>query len=187
LQTVATTNPPPTNQYNFITDTSRFALDMEVELPMWGRATWWVLEDTLDFVFKDYYKDSIPDLSNIDWVKIHINISNGMPTEAGVQMYLTDSMYNVIDTIFNPQNMEILASGVLGTTGRVVAATRKTSDIMLYGSKIANLLNVRKVLVRGYVHTSNTGTTNVRFYDDYAIDVKVGVQVQAKFDTEHDF
>ncbi len=188
LQTTATTNPtsiPP--QYNFIMDTSRFSLDLEVELPMWGRATWWVLQDTIDFNLADYYKDSVPDLNNIDWVKFHINVTNGMPTEAGIQMYLCDTNYVIKGLIFPSPNMEIVQSGVLGQSGRVVSPTRKISDFTYQGDSLKYMLDVRKILVRGYVHTTNVGTTNVRFYDDYAIDVKVGVQVQTKFNTGTDF
>lgn len=188
LQTNTTTNPiTAPSQYNYIMDTSRFSVDLEVELPMWGRATWWVLQDTLDFNFADYYKDSVPDLNNIDWVKFHINISNGMPTEAGIQMYLCDTNYIIKGIIFPSPNMEIIQSGILGPTGKVTSPTRKISDFIYQGDSLKYMLDVKKVLVRGYVHTTNVGTTNVRFYDEYAIDVKVGVQVQAKFNTGQDF
>jgi hypothetical protein len=187
IKTVATTNPVGSSQYNFVTDTSHLSVDLEVELPMWGRASWWVMQDTLDFNFSDYYKDSVPDLSNVDWIKLRINILNGLPTEAGVQIYLTDSLYHVIDTVFSPQNMDIIKSGILGSTGKVVSPTRKTSDVMIYGSHLSGMLNVKKALIRGYIHTTNQGSTNVRFYSNYALDVKMGVQVQAKINTGTDF
>jgi hypothetical protein len=174
-------------QYNFVTDTSRFSMDLEVELPMWGRATWWVLQDTTDFNLADYYKDSVPDLENLDWVKLHINILNGLPTEAGLQMFLCDSNYIVKGVVFPTPTMEIIQSGVLGQSGKVISPTRKISDFTYRGDSLQYLLDVRKILFRGYVHTTNVGTTNVRFYDDYAIDVKVGVQIQTKFQTGHDF
>ncbi len=187
VTTNAQSNPTGSNQYNFILDTSRLAVNLEVELPLWGRASWWILQDTLPFNFSDYYKDSTIDLHNVDWVKFHLNILNGMPTEAGVQIYLTDSLYHIVDSVFTPQNMEIIQSGILGSTGKVIAPTRKISDVMYYGSRLAHLHNVKKALVRGYVHTTNAGSTNVRFYAEYALDVKVGVQVQAKINTKTDF
>src|SRR5665648_383270 len=94
--------------------------------------------------------------------------------------------YNVIDTIFTPQNMEIIASGILGGTGKVIVPTRQISDVMYYGSRLAILNTVKKALARGYVHTTNVGATIVRFYSDYAIDVKMGLQVQTKINTSTD-
>jgi len=187
LQTNALTNPPPSLQKNLIMDTSNFSVNMEIELPMWGRATWWILQDTLDFNLADYYKDSVPDLKNIDWVKFHINVTNGMPTEAGIQMYLCDTNYVIKGRIFPSPTMEVVRSGVLGQSGKVVSPTRKISDFTYQGDSLGFMLDVRKILVRGYVHTTNVGTTNVRFYDDYAIDVKVGIQVQTKFHFGQDF
>jgi len=187
VTTNAQSNPTGSTQYNFIQDTSRLAVDLEVELPLWGRASWWILQDTLDFNFSDYYKDSTIDLHNVEWVKFRLNILNGMPTEASVQIYLTDTLYNIIDSIFTPPNDTIIASGILGGTGKVIAPTRKTSDVIYTNSRLANLHNVKKALVRGYVHTTNKGATIVRFYSEYAIDVKMGVQVQAKINTNTDF
>ncbi|PIY03775.1 MAG: hypothetical protein COZ21_08345, partial [Bacteroidetes bacterium CG_4_10_14_3_um_filter_31_20] len=81
----------------------------------------------------------------------------------------------------------IIASGILGGTGKVIIPTLKTSDVIYTNSRLANLHNVKKALVRGYVHTTNTGSKIVRFYSEYAIDVKMGVQVQAKINTNTDF
>jgi hypothetical protein len=48
------------------------------------------------------------------------------------------------------------------------------------------LVDVKKILIRGYVNTYNYGNTNVRFYSDNYLDVKLGVQVQAKINTQTD-
>lgn len=187
LKTTASMNPPTTSQYNFLTDTSRFAVDLEVELPLWGRSTQWILQDTVDFDFTDYYKDSVVDLNNIDYVRFNINMLNAMPTEAGVQIYFTDSLYHVIDSMFTPQNMEIIQSGVINSNGKVIQPTRKITQVTYTGTRLAGLLDVKKVLVRGSLNTYNQGTTNVRLYSDNYLDVKFGVQVQAKINTQTDF
>lgn len=186
LKTAAMMNPPSTGQYNFLTDTSRFAVNLEVELPLWGRSTKWVLQDTAEFDFSEYYKDSTVDLNNIEYVRFNINMLNAMPTEAGVQLYFTDSLYHVIDSMFTPQNMEIIQSGVVSGYGKVIQPTRKNTLVTYTGNRLAGLLDVKKILIRGYVNTYNHGTTNVRFYSDNYLDVKLGVQVQAKINTQTD-
>jgi hypothetical protein len=186
LQTTAMMNPPTTNQYNFVTDTSRFAVNLEVELPLWGRSTKWIMQDTAAFDFSDYYKDSTVDMHNIDYVKFNINILNAMPTEAGVQLYFTDTLYHIIDSLFTPQNMEIVQSGVTNAQGKVIQATRKITQVTYTGNRLAGLLHVKKILIRGYINTNNQGTTNVRFYSDDYLDVKLGVQVQAHINTQTD-
>lgn len=187
LKTETTTNPSSTNQYNFLLDTSNIAVNLEVELPMWGRSNRWILQDTLDFDFAEYYKDSVVDLNNIEYVKFHLNMLNAMPTEAGVQLYFTDTLYNIIDSLFTPQNMEIIQSGIIDNNGKVAQPTRKITQVTYTGTRLAGLLNVKKVLVRGYISSVNQGTTNVRLYSDNYLDVKFGIQVQAKINTQTDF
>jgi len=187
LQTNAMMNPPSTNQYNYLSDTSRFAVDLEVELPLWGRSTQWILQDTLPFDFSKYYKDSTVDLNNIEYVKFVFNVLNSMPTEAKVQIYFTDTLYNIIDSVFTPQNMLIMQSGILDNNGKVIQPTLKSTQIVYTGSRLANLMNVKKVLVRGYLNTANNGNTIVKFYSYNYLDVKMGVQVQAKINTQTDF
>lgn len=187
LRTTATMNPPTTSQYNFLTDTSRFAVNLEVELPLWGRSNQWILQDTLDFDFADYNKDSVVDMNNIEYVRFNINMLNAMPTEAGVQLYFTDSLYNIIDSLFTPQNMEVIQSGVINSNGKVIQPTRKITQVTYTGNRISGLANVKKVFVRGYLKTTNNGNTIVRLYSDNYLDVKLGVQVQAKINTQTDF
>ena len=79
---------------------------------------------------------------------------------------------------------KVVESGILGPTGMVISPTRKISDVRYTGSRLSHLLDVKYVLVRGYIKTSNSGSTNVRFYEYYNIDVKLGVQVQAKLDND---
>jgi len=186
LKTEAMMNPPSTSQHNFLTDTSRFSVNLEVELPLWGRSTKWVLQDTADFDFSEYYKDSTVDLNNIEYVRFNINMLNAMPTEAGVQLYFTDSLYHVVDSMFTPQNMEIIQSGVINGSGKVIQPTRKITQVTYTGNRLSNLINVKKIFIRGYINTYNHGTTNVRFYSDNYLDVKLGVQVQAKINTQTD-
>jgi len=93
----------------------------------------------------------------------------------------------VLIVIFTPENNGIIQSGILGGTGKVVSPTPKITDVMVYSNKLSGLLGVKKALVRGYISTTNLGTTNIQFYADYAIDVKMGVQIQAKLNTNTDF
>ncbi len=187
LQTSSIMNPPFTNQYNYLTDTSRFAVNLEVELPLWGRSSQWVLQDTLDLDFSEYYKDSSVDLNNIEYVKFVINVLNALPTEAKVQIYFTDTLYNKIDSLFNPQNMLIMNSGVINNNGKVIQPTLKNSQVVYTGARLAGLINVKKALLRAYISTTNQGNNIVRFYSNNYLDVKMGVQVQAKVNTQIDF
>lgn len=188
----AMTNPagPATN---FITDESQFDLDMEVELPCWGNAEFFVLQDTTPLNMQEIYGD----LDVIEWLKLRINVDNGMPAEVGLQIYFcetdtviagTDTTINYIpvDSAFTPQTMEIVQSGVLDANGKVSQSTYKRTELYFDKDRIANLQDVKYVFFRGYVYTTNHASQDVRFYADYHIDIRVGLQAQFHFDDTND-
>ena len=177
---VASTNPIGTSGYNFITDSSKIDLDMEIELPLWGKASFFVLQDTIDCDIESNYED----ITELDWLKLRMNTDNGFPTDVELQFYFTDSLYNVVDSVYTTDDqMRVIASGVLDSDGKVLRSTNKITDIIFTNPRINNLQHVRYVLVRGYIHTTNNATENVRFYSNYTLNVKVGAQAQFNTNT----
>lgn len=78
-----TNSPTPT--YNFLEDSSRFKVDVEVNLPMKGYAEGFTLQDTTPFT-----------LENIEQVQsavFRINIVNGFPAKAYTQVYFYDTLF----------------------------------------------------------------------------------------------
>ncbi|MCX7954255.1 MAG: hypothetical protein N3A01_03585 [Bacteroidales bacterium] len=170
---------------NFIIDTSKISLNVEVELPLWGKSGKWVLQDTTDFDFEKLYNDSDNHIYNIEFVKFNVFTVNNSPAEAIVQIYLTDTLYNVIDSLFNYG--DILHSGVLDHNGKVIQATSKQTQTTYTGPRLQGLLNVKKALIRATLITAEHGNRIVKFYATNYVDVKIGVMVKAKFNTYYDF
>lgn len=183
---VGATIPPLPGQQQFISDSSRFSVDLEVELPFWGRATLFAMQDTLDFNVADAIKDSGDfTMDNIEYVMFKLNVENGMPMDVIFQLYFTDTLFNVYDSLFyTPTESQIIQSGVLNSAGRIVAPFTKISEIKFENARLQKLRPVQKVLIRGTVKTTNNATENVRFYSDYAIRVKFGMQVQASVNSQ---
>lgn len=186
LKTITMMNPPFTSQYNFIEDTSRLAVDLEVELPLWGYSSEWILQDTSKFDFSEYLKDSTVDLNNIEYVTFNIYALNAMPTEAKVQIYFTDSLYNKIDSLFSPSTTQIINSGVINANGKVIQPTQKVTQVTYTGQRINNLRDAKNILIKGVLITTNNGNRIVKFYSDNYLDVKLGIKVQAKINTQTD-
>ncbi|MFH0866668.1 MAG: hypothetical protein V1904_10755 [Bacteroidota bacterium] len=172
----STSNPagyPPPDQ-NFVIDTSRFSIDAEVELPMWGRAWDFRLQDTLDFSFGD-------DVDILEWVLFKINTDNGFPVNASMQLYFADSAFNKIDSLLVPIQ-QVIISGVVGPAPdyKVIAPTHKLTTSKIEKNRIMNLKNVEKLLIYAKLETVNNGATIIKMYSDYFLDVKIGLQAQIK-------
>lgn len=165
----------PATDQNFVIDTSRFAMDVEVELPLHGSAWDFRLQDTLDQTFGD-------DIDKAEWVKFKINTDNGFPIDARVQLYFVDSLYHKIDSLLSPFEQVVFAAPIGPPPEyRVTASNHKYVETMIYKDRLTNLKNTYKILVYTRLATINGGASIVKIYSDYTIDVKVGIQAQGHY------
>lgn len=163
---------------NFVIDTSIFAVDLEVDMPLHGTAVVFTVQDTFDF--------DLPEGDDLDSLLLRIFVSNGFPLEVGIQVYFVDTVissidtvYNVIDSVLSPfQN--ILNSAPVDGNGKAIGAIEKTIDQWFDSKKLKNMANSDQIFVRGKMTTSNNGNTNVKIYSDYKLDVKIGAMAKLK-------
>lgn len=170
----AESNPPPqpAQIQNFMADTSRFKVDMKINMPLSGSIGKIIFQDTIQFRFQEV--NELQSLSLITYFR------NGFPLEANVQVYFADSLGLVIDSLM--QNNQILMSGApVDAAGRVTGPTENTTEINYPAAKIANLSKVRKVYVKATTSTYNNGNTLVKIYGDYRLEVKISGRAKLKF------
>ncbi len=171
---------PSGNTYNFALDTSRLTLETEMEFPLHGTSAGLVLRDTIAYDLSDDL-DKDGDLKTAE---MQVYMKNGLPVEAQLQIYFTDSNYVVLDSLFmgGPESVMLAADPGPAPGYRVKNPTEKRSYIKLDRAKIDNIIDARKALVKIISYTSGYGMNTVKIYSDYQIDVKIGVR--AKYETE---
>jgi hypothetical protein len=166
----ATTNPDGKTVKNFALDTSRLNLDMEIELPMELRASNYELSDTMDFdlsgIFADY--------SVVNKLAINASFTNYIPFDLGVQLFLTDENYHIVDTLFTQDQQPIIESGQL-SNGKVTSPKNKLTQVIYNSNDAKRLENVKYAILKGNISTAGTGY--VKFYSYYKLNVALGVQV----------
>jgi len=156
---------------NFITDSSQFRIDMELDLPLEGTASNFLFQDTVAYSFN----------TNTDLVKaitVRAYIDNGFPIDVNMRIAFVDSAYNVIDELINPTYQLVMPSASIGSNGMVTVPTQSTHDFTIPSSVIPQIGKVKYILIGAIVNTINSGTTDVKIYDFYHLDVKLGVNVQ---------
>lgn len=170
----AFTNIGGPTQNNFILDTSRFQMDVEFELPLYGTAKNFVLVDSMPFSFNE----DVPD--EVESGLIRTYNSNGFPIDINLQVYFVDSLYNTLDSLVSPSQILLKSGTVNATTGRVTSATPTTFDATINKARLLKLKNAKNIVIRGSASTTNSGTTDVKIYSDYTLGFKLGVQVQMR-------
>ncbi len=169
----ALSNPPPpaVSMQNFIEDTSRFKVDVDINIPLEGSLKSLIFQDTIMFKFQE--------VEELQSLGLKLFFKNGFPIETKVQVYFADTMGYVLDSLL--QDDVLLASALVGANGRVTTPTEKNTEILYPEEKILRLKKVRKIYVKASTSTFQNGTQNVKIYSDYRLDLKIAGRAKLKF------
>lgn len=179
-----------TTPANFVLDTSRFNVNMELKLPLLGNA-WYSLVDTLELNIEGNYADISKHFVSAN---LRTVFDNFLPTDAYAQVIFTDSLYHPIDTLYihDVQNGErLIESAILNAEGRAVQPVKKINDILFgngpeYEHNIEVLDHVKYAIVIATLMTNQNasvgqGAPLVKFFSDNYLEVRFGLQGQGKY------
>lgn len=164
-------NPAVGTNTNFVTDKSAFNVNMEIELPLYGRSWDFIVQDTMNVDFG-------LNLENVKTIYFRINTQNAFPADARIQVYFLDMNDIIIDSLMTPLQQVVAAAPVgPGPEYRTTTSVHKLTETMFTGERVKKLENVNKVIVKGYLNTTdciNSGSTQfVKFYSDYGLDTHI--------------
>ncbi len=171
----ARSNPPGSNALtNFVSDESKVSIRPKVTIPLTGFAHGWKLMDTTDLDIDDERPDEV------DEVLVRSIIDNGFPINGQFQLYLADSTGTVIDSLYDGNTQQII-SGPVNQQGRVVESRKKIADTKLKTETIDRFFKADQLILKATAETYQAQQEKVvRIYDDYEIQVNIGVKVDGK-------
>lgn len=179
----ATSNPPGSNSYNFVSDGSKMDVGFEFVLPLWFKADSFAFEDTIDMNLEEIEEEG----DIIDRVSVMLEVSNGLPLDIDFQIYFVDENYNHVDTLFANEVRPVISHAIIDeTTNEVIAPGVKPSLIEFEGDEIMDLSTVRYGIIDAGLKTpsdSNNELISVKFMDDYSIDFNISVGIDVKANT----
>lgn len=195
----ATSNPSGFTN-NFVLGDALVWCDAEVVLPLFGWARNFTLADTTDLDIADVLgidSSSTITIEDVDQAMIRIIVDNGLPIDAGVQLYFADSNNIVIDSLFQTTGgiENVFEHGIVDFSlpltdpnhGKVTQTTRKITDVVVTQELIKKLINgnSKKLIykTRGLTNDANSGQ-NIKIYPEYNIDIKVSAKVDLNIDLE---
>ena len=82
----AMTNPNGAVSENFLRDSSRFNIDVEFGLPLYGKVANFAVQDTFDF--------TVDNIDQVQQLLIRSDIINEFPMDAKMQIFFTDDSYH---------------------------------------------------------------------------------------------
>jgi hypothetical protein len=169
----------PTGPYNFVTDSSSMDLGLQLVLPLWVKAEGYSLEDTVDFDFEDQFGSNV---DYIEYFRLSMHASNGIPIEVKLQAYFTDASYNVIDSLFRDNDV-FLDPAPVGPDEKVSAPIEMTNSVEYTKSDLEKLKQSKFLRVKASINTPKTGTGYFKYYSYYGIDFKLSVKTNLRINS----
>jgi len=175
---IGITNPAKQQSPNFINYNSNLSIDVEVNLPLFGRVD--------NFELKENIANPIGGLSDdatIEWLELKIQIENGFPLAASIDIFFLDENMQIFDRLFSePTPLNVIDPAPTDPGSQIVTQpTLKETLIYLEESKIESLQNAEKLLLEVQFNTWNHEEgASVKILDSYEIGVRMGARAKVR-------
>jgi len=158
---------------NFVLDTSRFKVNVKVELPLNGSISRLVLQDTLNFEF--------PDVNMLESMKFFVKTINGFPITAKIQAYFCDAAYQRLDSLMGTDQNVIVGGVINPATHEVISPTTKVTTVELLKDRVGHLKNTKMIIVRGELSTTNGQVGKIYSSQSLSIKLATAAKLRANF------
>lgn len=167
------------NNQSFIHRDHGVSASLDVEIPLYGRVGNIEFSDTLEFNIDSQ-------ISEIEEMIIKTNMESYFPANAYLQIYFLDENYVLTDSLYGDDfELPIIASPELNADGRPINQdpVLTTKEANVTAQTIANIYECRYLVLNYSFETAGFDEqTNVKIFDDYYINAKVGFQATGKID-----
>ncbi len=163
--------PNPDNDTSirgFMTDTSTFKVQVEVELPIHGTAKDFVARDTFSVDFGEYDK--------VDYAEFKLIADNGIPVAVNLQAYFADGAGQILDSLFVPAGNVLEAAPVDGD-GEVMSRTETVTFSTINSTRFEQVKAAKNIYIQAVFSTTNEGTVPVKIYSTQNVDFRMGMKI----------
>jgi hypothetical protein len=166
----AITNPDSDNRIRgFISESSYYKVNLEVELPLYGKAAGFIVMDTLDINFGRY--------TDVDDVEFKLVTDNRVPLDVAVQVYFIDNQGNKIDSLLDAPRRLVKAAPV-NAQGNTTGETRQITFADFKGDRFTRLReHAQQIILVSEFSTINDGNTSVRVLSSQDVRIRLGAKL----------
>lgn len=152
----------------FLTDSSKFNLQVELEIPMEGSAK--------NFEVNDTFPVNLAPAKNITKAEFKILTDNGMPIDVSIQGYFATEQGQIVDSLY-AQKAQILRGAPVSANGLPTGVSSVESLVTIEAAKLTKIRDVaKKLIIRYSFSTTNGGTIPVRLMAKQGVRVRIGVK-----------
>ncbi|MEZ4960402.1 MAG: hypothetical protein R2830_11345 [Saprospiraceae bacterium] len=155
----------------FITDSSYYKIQVEVDLPLYGRASGFVVTDTFNV-----------DLSQFDEaeeVEFKMVADNGMPLGIDAQVYFIGENGVALDTLFE-NTKQVVASAPVDAQGIVTERISQITFTTFDSIRFDKVRPAKKLALVASFSTFDTGQQPVKALKGQGVEIRMGMKVKRK-------
>lgn len=157
-----------TSVRGFMTDTSAFIVQVEVDLPIHGSASGFEARDTFEINFEEFNK--------VDDVEFKVISENGIPLDVGLQIYFADENGTVLDSLFTP-TQNLLDAAPVDSEGLPTGITDKTIFTNFDANRFEDIKTAKYLYLSVSFSTANNGETIVKILSSQEVDIRMGMKI----------
>ena len=156
----------------FLTDSSKFNLQVELEVPMEGTIQ--------NFTTNDTFSINLADAKEIQQGEFKILTDNRMPIDVVLQGYFATENGQILDSLYTAEQF-LLKGAPVGTNGLPIGVSSTENIITLNAAKMGKLREIaKKLIIRYRFSTTNNGSVPVKLLASQGVRVRIGVRFTYK-------
>jgi len=166
-------NPQGLSIESFVLYESLIDIDLEIELPLFGRVS--DLKASKQFEFKG--SDVV---DNVDFILFQIYTNNGFPLAVDIQVDFLDATGNILESLIE-EDERLMEAAPVGSDGIVTSPAENTLRISADEDQLTRIQDATDVRIDVVFNTTGNGATSVKILESYELEVKLGVQTEFEF------
>jgi hypothetical protein len=171
-------NNPPDAQ-SFIHRDYGVSANLDIEIPMYGRIGDIDFTDTLDF-------DLGEQLAEVDSLVIKTNMESYFPANAYLQIYFLDADKNLLDSLYHSEfDLPLIQSPEIGPDGKPIdeEPVLTVKEASVSRSTVSNIVDCDYLVLKYSFETADfEDGTEVKLFDEYYINAKLGFQATGRIE-----
>ncbi|MEZ4985082.1 MAG: hypothetical protein R2795_08625 [Saprospiraceae bacterium] len=162
----AATNPDgDTSVRGFVTDSSFYRVRVDVDLPLYGSAINFGVNDTFDI--------SLNGIEGADYATFKLVTDNSMPVSIGIQGYFLDADGAVLDSLFGESRI-VIGGAPVDALGKPNGVESVVTYVDFPADRFQRILNTKELVVSATFFTTTEGQQSVQIMGDQDVKIRMG-------------
>jgi hypothetical protein len=150
----------------FVTDSSQFDIYVDVALPMYGK--------TANLSFSKTFSTDFKPFKVADRASFKLITENGFPADVKAQLYFYDKNNVLLDSLFHSDAL-ILKAAPVNANGQATTKEKSINEAVFTAEEFEKIKTATSITLKAKLNTTNNGNTDVKFYENNGMTVKLGM------------